>query len=628
MLRGDVNRQPIQLLVNYWEIPPTQIGARLDEFLRQGVTHLVSFIPWQSFESDITHSLTRFLQALSERKMTVAFIVTPEVGVHYPFSGIPKDLFSKPENTARHFQNGVIAALLPPHVFNLPSLISPEFLKRYYGFLAKLDGFFSALHKSEPQVLTGVTTILTGSFWKYYRSAKDSITHPFGGVAGDYSGFSGVGFRQFLELFYSQKEFQEPNSSVANRWKSHLIEGLNRRIFYQHSEDVFRNRSTQFLRRKSLPVQCLQFELFTPEADPSLSYYSFLHHLTGTKADFSRFSGVLDVLATRAGGGIEDAVLPFVHWSGLGPFSSLSDSERQFLFLKSLILFGSRGGGVLIDAEEWFSLSQTFRTRAESLGRQLASGGLRLVNRALFLTPHLWSDGGNLWEELNRLSAPEAIAVSSIDSIVQEQEAKFAIVDPSFVLTREVVSKLVHWARRGRVVALPRSPFYTEAARLEVEQMLGRRDFMEIKVGLSYRLQTEGDGKILLYDLPSSQVSGAESSSLWGAFLKSTLSIAGITPVCSLTDERLKTISLDFQNPRKRCIFVFNGEIRPVSASVIFSEPVCVTDFFSSQQSSVAPALRFSLDVPPFGVLPLKTEEQVPRAATAVLPEEHLSPWN
>src|SRR4051812_36777340 len=94
---GEVNRHPVRLLVNYWETRPTQIGAKLDELLRHGVNSITSFVPWQAVESDIAHTLSRFLSAASERKMDVTLILSPELGVHYPNAGLPKDLIARSE---------------------------------------------------------------------------------------------------------------------------------------------------------------------------------------------------------------------------------------------------------------------------------------------------------------------------------------------------------------------------------------------------------------------------------------------------------------------------------------------------------------------------------------------------
>src|SRR4051812_42126112 len=108
MISGDVNPYPILLLVNYWEIHPTLIGTRLNELLKRGFSQFATYVPWQATESDISHTLTRLLQAAAERRMNVHLILSPEVGVHYPNSGLPKDIVSNKENMAHHSQSGEV----------------------------------------------------------------------------------------------------------------------------------------------------------------------------------------------------------------------------------------------------------------------------------------------------------------------------------------------------------------------------------------------------------------------------------------------------------------------------------------------------------------------------------------
>src|SRR5262245_15393775 len=115
MKEAEHNPHPIQILFNYWEARPAVTGARLDGLIRQGITHVATFVPWQVVESDISHMLVRFLQAISDRKMTVDLILTPEVGVHFPNSGLPKDLMTSKASAASHSGNGQINVSLPPN---------------------------------------------------------------------------------------------------------------------------------------------------------------------------------------------------------------------------------------------------------------------------------------------------------------------------------------------------------------------------------------------------------------------------------------------------------------------------------------------------------------------------------
>lgn len=636
MLGGDINPNPIQILVNYWELRPTTMVARLDELLRHGITHVASFVPWQAVESDITHTLPRFLQALAERKMTVALILTPEVGIHYTNSGLPKDILSKPENVAAHHQGGPVTVNLPPNAFALPSLASQEFTKRYHNFLSRIDGVIADLGKTQPHALEGITTVLTGSFWKYYRSPSASTQQSFGGPAGDYSRGLGVTYRQMVDQYYTQPEFQEPTPMSANRWKTRSCEDINRKWFYQHCEDVFRIRSTQFVRRKALPIQVEQFELYTPEADAGYSFSQILQMIAGGNGDFARLSSIVDDNATRASLVGDSRAAPFIHWTGFGSFRSLSDSEKQFLILKSLLLMGGQGGGLLIDEGEWFSFSETFRSRAEGLARLMSHGDLKLRTRALYLAPHLWSGTGTLWEEVRLKLGANVRLVSSIDLALMDKTCQILFVDPNHVFTQETLKKLSAWVASGRLLVMPRSPLYTDAAKRELERMLVNGKRMDLNLGVSYRLHQLPEGKVVIYELPEAAGGRGEALSAWQTFLSSVLSVANVLPYCSVSDGRLKIIPLE----RKRGglgLFILNESPRSVAADLLFASEVGVSDLASAftgesaqRSSSAVPSSRFALEVPPCGILPLaidgmgiEAEERRVAAMTSQLMEKH-----
>jgi hypothetical protein len=635
MLGGDVNHPyPILLLVNYWEIRPSLMSARLADLSKQGISQIATFVPWQVAESDISHKLTRFLQVAAEKKMKVFLILSPEVGVHFTNSGLPKDVISRTDNMAQHCQAGKIAVNLPPNSFTLPSLFASEFNKRYYSFLGRMDGFFSDLSKAQPSLMKGVTTILTGSFWKYYRSPLVSSQTAFGGNCGDYSNHAALAYRQRAEAFFAQKEFMDPTPADANRWKNRSFEETNRRWFYQQSEDVFRNRSFQMLRKKSTHLKTLELELFTPEADPSVTYSSFLQMISGGHADFGKLSNLIDDATTRSAFCSTGTAAPFIHWTSMGGFRMLSESEKQFLILKSLLLGGGQGGGIIIDETEWLALSPTFRKRAESLARSLVDGEFQLRTQALYLAPHLWSYYGTLWEELIRKGHPNVKMIASLDLLLRESSARLLIVDPAFILTKETIQKLTGWAKAGRVVVIPRSQLYTESARIELEQILQRTKRIEIDLGMTYRLHALGDGKLVVYDLPDSSLTlKGESLSSWQSFLSAILSISEVENYCRLSDSRLSVIPFETRKDGL-AVFVLNGTRRPVNADLIFQSTVQIGDlghalsrgvdtetFLRAEENQNKDAAtieviehqtaltnRFALEVPPFGVLPISVE--------------------
>src|SRR6185437_10337941 len=205
--------------------------------------------------------------------------------------------------------------------------------------------FFADVGRTQPELLKGLRLVTTGSLWKYYRCPKASATGAFSGLAGEVSNAGNMSFRRRVEEYFSQREFADPNLAAANRWKTRNLEETNRRWFLQQSEDAFRARTVQHLRRKSTYIPADEIELFTPEADPAVFYSSILQMLSGGTADFEALSELVDEYAAR-----ESRGAPTIHWSGLGSFQKLSDPEKQFLILKSLLLMGGRGGGILLDS--------------------------------------------------------------------------------------------------------------------------------------------------------------------------------------------------------------------------------------------------------------------------------------
>ncbi|MDR3606476.1 MAG: hypothetical protein P4M08_03745 [Oligoflexia bacterium] len=598
------------------------IGNRLDELLLSGVRHVTSFLPWQALESDISHTLVRFLQGISERNMTVSLIVSPEVGIHYPNSGLPKDILGKTEAAAQSIERGPIVIGLPPNQFAIPSLLSSDFTKRYYSFIARVDSLLADFEKTQGRPLNFITLVLTGSLWKYYRPSTRSSSSPYFGACGDYSANAAVSFRQRLDDFYSHAEFTESSPSAANRWKTHEMERINRAWFYQQCEAIFRNRTLHFARRRAKSVNIREIELFTPEADPSLTYSYFLQSLSSSRrgADFERLSGLVDEAASVGSMGSQSAAVPFVHWSTLGGFRALSDSERQFLVLKSLLLAGGCGGGVLIDEDEWLSFSRGFRNRVEKFARAVDRGDLRLRNEVLYLCPHLWS-GPGLWSSVFRKAGLSARKISSLDWVEQgaNQEALVLIVDPSLVLTRETVQRLLRWQSQAadRVLVLPRSALYSDGARALLDSV-GTSRKIEISLGVSYRLQPLGTGKLVVYDPteldPTRDLSGPE----WDKFFGAVTALAEVEDPIRASDARLSLIPLA-RRDQSVGLFILNGTRGSVSGDILFPTSVSISDLMNELSSNAASrdvkagagapaARRFALDVPACGVLPLSVD--------------------
>lgn len=593
---------PLQIVVNYWETRPSQMGAHLDELLRRGVTHISSFVPWQAAESDITHMLTRFLQAACERQMQVSLIVTPELGIHYPNSGLPKDLLAKTENSAHTKSGKPVPVPLPPNAFNLPSLFSADLTKRFQAFLTRIDNLLSGMQKTQNTSLHNVTICFGGSFWKYYRAPRFAALDAFGDSAGDHSSSAALAYRKHLDGFYLQREF----ATKEQRWKTRAMEPVNYLRFLQLSEETFRARSKQMIRKSQ--VASRELEIFAPEADPATAYASFAEALTGTSASFSTLSKLVDECAARGAGGAQ-AIPPVIHWSALGSFHGLTDAEKQFLILKSLLVAGGQGGAVYVTEREWFALSSAFRARVELFARSIDEGEIQLASRVLYLAPHLWSGCEEIWKDILGKLGPEARLIASADRLAAHPEASLVVVDPATMISSEVARKLCEWARAGRTVVLPKSSLYTDAAIEELGAATQQSRSMEIDLGLQYKVHMiPGDGKIVVYEIPTRE----NVTQAWQTFMTAILSVAGVETHCRVSDPRVNAFVLD-RRGGDRAVFLLNEATDPVSADLTFASEVRVSDLaVSLGRSAPLPAAdsasRFALQVPPCGILALSAQ--------------------
>src|SRR5690348_1018182 len=55
--------QAFNVLLNYWEIKPTSYEAKLQELALRDIKVVSAFVPWAHLETDIYHSLKKFVRA-------------------------------------------------------------------------------------------------------------------------------------------------------------------------------------------------------------------------------------------------------------------------------------------------------------------------------------------------------------------------------------------------------------------------------------------------------------------------------------------------------------------------------------------------------------------------------------
>lgn len=160
------------------------------------------------------------------------------------------------------------------------------------------------------------------------------------------------------------------------------------------------------------------------------------------------------------------------------------------------------------------------------------------------------------------------------------------------------------------MVALPRTALYTESAKRELETVLSQDGRMELDLGVSYTLQPLGDGKLVVYDQ-------SEDRASWQSFAQALLAVAEVESHCRLSDARLQAIPLH-EPGGGVALFILNSTRRAVNADILFGQNVEIQDLAMRMGTEPAstepshsvglapPAQRFSLEVPAFGILPLR----------------------
>ncbi|MGE4232703.1 MAG: hypothetical protein AB7F43_05175 [Bacteriovoracia bacterium] len=348
----DNNRfsQAINVLLNYWEIKPTQYEARLQEFILKEIKTVCTFIPWAHIETDIFHSLKKFVKAAVTNKLNVRLMVMPELGMNYPNAGVPKDLLTNISNLAVDQTGKVIYSHSAPNIFPLPSFSSPEVLKRYGNFLIRIGSILGEVF-SEVGSHSFCEVVISNTFFSYYRNHGICLEEH-----GDYSAAHVMAFRDFLDREYRTS----PSVSAidAEQFKTQLYEGYNRHRFFTHVEKLLREKTEMVFSRKKSLCSVRHIDLFNPECAPESKYQGLITELMGYKPSLQKvYESII------AGGYRGEAIF----LSNAGSFRRFTDQEKNFLILASVI----HSGEVELMADEFFKLSPTFHSKLRRMMRFL-----------------------------------------------------------------------------------------------------------------------------------------------------------------------------------------------------------------------------------------------------------------
>ena len=623
---GKEKRSPLGIIVESWgfHTTPSRLLARqLDRLVHSGVHRVISLVPWQGVESDVSHRLSKFLQLAHAKKIAVTLVVTPEVGQNYAYSGLPAELSTKGEHQALHAGGRVAIVGLAPRSFALPSLSAGELSRRYASFLGRLDSVFRDLSRSHPEVFASVRLIASGSFWKYYRDPRDACISPFSGSAGDYSMASLQLYARKLDEHYSSAEFASdlsagPGGATA-RWKSASLDDLNRRWFFQEAEDHYRQSTVSQLKKRFATIPLAEAEILTPEADPSVAYAQFMSRTLGAAPDARPYSRLVEEFSERRAQASGDGVAsPVVQWCGLGGYERLRPAEKSFLLLKSLLLAGCRGGATWIPAEAWLGLGRAFRERLSTLSEAIRSGELSApAARAVYWVPHLWSKTGRLWGEFaDQAGACGIVSAAPIEKLLGDTALGLVMVDPARIIRRAEMRALIAAAHEGRIVVLPKSPLWSTDAKRELEAGVAQGQAEELTELLPFAANVPtlslriGKGWLIAHELPKD--AAAESRSDWRNLAEGLARFAHLTPPCRVSDPRVKPIVL--RRPGgELALFLLNESSAPVIADLAFPVDVALSDLSENlvRKAAVGDRARsFRLQVPAWGMLPLAVDAQ------------------
>ncbi|HHT9138604.1 MAG TPA: hypothetical protein ACFYEK_15340, partial [Candidatus Wunengus sp. YC60] len=87
------------------------------------------------------------------------------------------------------------------------------------------------------------------------------------------------------------------------------------------------------------------------------------------------------------------------------------------------------------------------------------------------------------------------------ESWADSGEFDAAVVDPKIVIRKESLHRLLEWARAGRVLVMPRSGFYTQAAQFALDQELKARDRVDSTIGIPHEIYRLHQGHLIIYDV-------------------------------------------------------------------------------------------------------------------------------
>lgn len=517
MGKGEGIPSSVEVLVNYWEYSTPRLLELVERLRARGIRRLTAFVPWSQFETDITHSLHRFLQAALDHELVVSLMITPELGVSFPHSAIPKELSAEPGCWARNQEGASRMWFGPPTVVAIPSLVNPLVLDRFLSVANKIFALLAALCRQRPEASRLIRCRISSSFLKEIRDIDTRVSSWFSDSNFDFSAESRDELASFQETLLGTHDVEICDQPQQAR----CLEEAYKAYF----ESLFRFRVAQVAERKRVPIELSQVEIFIPEFDLKSQAEELLALATGKRLPPEHYLRALRELAPY-GGPDRPWVCLWTHQLG---FSRLRDAERQFCILESILELAPRGGTVVVSAEEWLRFSSGFHAKANVLFRSLSGGEFLREGKFLAIVAHWMSApsrlieagiarlGGDAWDVRDHWSR----------KLFQGDVAgKLFIVGGNQLITKRQLTFMCQALEAGMFLVLEPGSWFTKRAREDWDALLSVLECHEDHRNIPFRcyeMKSSRDrnsihapfGKIFLIDRDLRDLEDVQLAWLW-----------------------------------------------------------------------------------------------------------------
>lgn len=600
----------IHAFFNYWEMKPTQYEAKLHEYALNGFQTIGAFVPWAHFESDIHHTLRKFLKAVHDARLNVRLFVMPALGVNYPNCGVPKELIANHSNVAVDKSGAVIHNRLAPNIFALPTFSSSDVLKAYGNYLLKLSGLLHEISKETHDSNFLEVVISNGIFDSYRNPGFSEADH------GDYSAAHVIAYRDFLEREYPTRELE--------RFKTKAFDSVNRHRFFTHVSKLLGEKTELVFSKKQAAKQIRHVSVINPEAMPDVSNASLLCEVLGYKPNLDRFYGEI-IKASERG--------QCLHFSSAGSFRRFTESEKGFLLLSSLIHCGE----VHVAAEDLLKMPQSFLRRKmaieNSFNQYDGAPAFERETTVSYYSASQFSAEEKTAAYLKKASGAGVSFVTNLDRARTRTE-KLVFIDPKAIVRTVEFAQAFNIAQGGKVVAIPAplnpgavNPMknastvlidnYASDALEQIDKLRKARTPIKMNFGISYEVYEIGLGYLVVYD-PS--LFYANQANEIGAFVRALTGLAEIEVTCFVNRPEIDVVTFSgIEDQNEKLVFLLNPTENTLDCMLNFNregatteraklvEPVRVTGSVSDFNSFIASS--FEITVPARGVLALKLRE-------------------